>query len=274
MKKTLAILLALLAAASITLASCQDEGRTSLDDGFDDGDNEYVDTDNDETDDETNGETNNENNDGENNNNQNTNPTGWNDVTGTLYAGVNVTLRSEPSDSNSAKTDKNVTYGTALTRVRTNGKWEEVKVSGDDTLYYVKTIYVTSMSGNFSFTDVADKPAITLSETTGNNVCFYKTPFYCEDSETNFANMLCKSGIKASHLTSGYSLKKVGVSANGKWIKVELVGTVTISSNNSATFSEENPGVFYIQSLAFSRGDIVDATWSDNSGSDNGDFFS
>ena len=199
---------------------------------------------------------------------------GWTDVTGTLYLGVNVTLRSQPSDANNTKTDKNMYFGTALTRVSTNGKWEAVKINGDDTIYYVKTIYTTSKAGNFDFTDDANTPAITLNETTTNNVCFYKSPFFCEDNDVNYGNMLCKSGIKANNLSEGYSLKKLAVSSNGGWVKVEFVGTVTMSANNTVTYTAENPGIFYIQSLAFIRGDVLgggEIAGGNNPGS--GDFF-
>ena len=258
MKKTLAILLALLTAASITLVSCNEDKGNELDDWTDD-ENEYVDNKDDatESDSETESDTDAANNGETNNENTNTSNNGWTDVTGTLYLGVNVTLRSQPSDANNTKTDKNMYFGTALTRVSTNGKWEAVKISGDDTIYYVKTIYTTSKAGNFDFTDDANTPAITLSETTTNNVCFYKSPFFCEDNDVNYGNMLCKSGIKANNLSAGYSLKKLAVSSNGGWVKVEFVGTVTISANNTVTYTAENPGIFYIQSLAFTRGDVL-----------------
>ena len=250
MKKTLAILLALLAAASITLASCEKEPENNGDDWGDD--NDYVteskdDNDTDEKDSSTESDTN-------NTGNTNT-PSGWQEATGNIYLGMNVILRSAPNDYDSSKTAVKLTFGTALTRVRTNGKWEEVKYN--DTLYYVKSVYTTDNGNNFTFTDDTEKPALTLNPQTGNNVCFYKTPFYCDDSEANYGNMLCKGGIKAANLSEGYSLKKLAVSANGKWVKVEFVGTVTISANNTATYTAENPGVFYIQSLAFTRGDVI-----------------
>ena len=86
--------------------------------------------------------------------------------------------------------------------------------------------------------------------------------------------MLCKSGIKANNLSEGYSLKKLAVSENGGWVKVEFVGTVTISSNNFETFTAENPGIFYIQTLAFTRGDVLGGgDISDGNNSGNNDFF-
>ena len=201
-------------------------------------------------------------------------PDGWQTVSGNLYLGMNVILRSAPNEYDSSKTNVKLPFGTALTRVRTNGKWEEVSYNG--TLYYVKAIYTTTTGDNFTFTEDTEKPALTLNTETANNVCFYKTPFYCDDTEANFGNMLCKSGIKASHLSEGYTLTKLGVSANGKWVKVSFVGTVTISANNTATYTAENPGVFYIQVLAFTRGDVIGGgiTSGNNNNNADGDFVS
>ena len=274
MKKTLAILLALLAAASITLASC-DEEPENPNNGWDD-DNQYVNEskEDDKTDTsakDTTAES--ENKETENNNTTTTTPSNWDTVSGNLYLGMNVILRSAANEYDTSKTEVKLPFGTALTRVRTNGKWEEVSYNGD--LYYVKSIYTTTVGDNFTFTEDPAQPALTLSTETTNNVCFYKTPFYCDDSEANFGNMLCKSGIKAANLSEGYTLTKLGVSANGKWIKVSFVGTVTIGATNTVTYTAEDPGVFYIQSLAFTRGDVLGGgITSGNNNNNDGDFVS
>lgn len=278
MKKTLAILLALLAAASITLASCEKEPTTNVD-GWDD-DNDYVESKDDDSDMDESDSGSDADNDQGNNGNNTTPSNGWTEASGNIYLGMNVILRKAPDELASSKTDKKLSFGTALTRVRTNGRWEEVKISGDETLYYVKSIYTTDAAGNFKFTEDAEKPTLTLSTTTDNNVCFYKTPFYCDDSESNFANMLCKSGIKAVHLKGNaegetYSLKKLAVSENGKWVKVEFVGTVEISTNNKATYTSDAPGVFYIQALSFTREDIIGGgITSGGNNTDDGDYVS
>ena len=271
MKKTLAILLALLAAASITLASCEKD-PVDTGDGWDD-DNDYIDTKDENDDTDGTKDTSDETDDKETESDNTTVPSDWTEATGNIYLGMNVILRSAPNDLASSKTDTKLTFGTALTRVRTNGRWEEVKYN--DTLYYVKSVYTTDNGNNFTFTADEEKPALTINPETGNNVCFYKTPFFCDDSEANYGNMLCKSGIKATHLSEGYTLKKLAVSANGKWIKVEFVGTVTISSSNSATYTAENPGVFYIQALSFTRGDVIGGgIVSGDNNSGDGDFVS
>ena len=267
MKKTLAILLALLMAGSVILVSCDNGGREPVQDGAGDANNDYIESD--ESDSTTNTESNN-NTESESqtsgNNNNNNNNHGWNVTNETVYAGVNFTLRSDANESSNSLTDKKVPFGTALTRVETNGTWSKVKVSGSDTIYYVKNIYLSVNSGNFTFTD--SENSITLNPETDNNVCFYYSPFYSDDGETNYANMLCSSGIKVAHLSADYTLTKKGVSTNGSWVKVTFVGTVTISTTNTKTYTAENPGTFYIQANAFNRKDIVDSTWSNGNGGD------
>ena len=249
MKKTLAILLALLAAASITLASCQDEGRTSLDDGFDDGDNEYVDTDNDETDDETNGETNNENNDGENNNNQNTNSTGWEEKNDTVYAGVDdLNLRKEQSATSTVL--KRVSAGTKLNRIATNGKWDRVTLEGGTTEYYVLHQFVSDTYDNFDFTDCETPVTLTLNN--DKILRLYTTPFEVYDGNTLLYNNIHKSDRVTA--ISG-EIKKIATSKND-WLKVTIKGTVTYAGGTSETFETETE--FYLSPYAVANGRVTD----------------
>lgn len=262
MKKTLAILLALLAAASITLTSCQNDGREPVnDDNWDDQDNEYVDTDNDTTADTSKDTTNDNNNNNENNNNNNNN-SGWVEKNDTVYAGVLLVLRGTPSANGENLAE--IPYGTALARAESNGTWD--KVTYGDKTGYVMHVYVATNNGAFNYTNVETPVDISVNANNTNNVIFYTTPFVISNTDTQAANWLCKSGIKPTNLSEGYTLKKLAVSENKKWVKVEFVGTVTISSNNSATYTAENPGIFYIQAASFDDGRIVDSTWSSGSG--------
>ena len=258
MKKTLAILLALLAAASITLASCQDDGRSTLDDDFD-KDNDYVDTDDeDETNDDTDGETTNDNNN-ENNNNQNVNPTDWEEKNDTVYAGLKINLRSDASKNGDIITT--IPFGSAISRIETNGRWDKVTYNGQTG--YVDHTYVSLNSGDFTF-NACDAAEITIAENASNAVLFYQTPF-SPDGYAKFdldaSNVLLASGIKAPNLTTGYSLKKVAISQSGNWVKVEFTGTVTIGSSTKTCNAE----TFYIRALSFNRGDIVDSSWNNSS---------
>lgn len=266
MKKTLAILLALLAAASITLASCEKKDQPN-NDGWDDEDNEYVDTDDDDGNDTTNDnndDTTNDQNPGNNDNDTPTNPSGWVEKNDTVYAGVLLTLRDEP---NGDSIDE-IPFGTALSRAETNGTWD--KVTYNNKTGYVMHVLVASTDSAFKFTNVETPVAITVNPENTNNVVLYKSPFYIDDSDLSSANWLCKSGIKPNNLSETYTMKKLAISENKKWVKVEFVGTVTISSNNTATYTAENPGIFYIQATSFNDGRIVDSTWSSGGNNDSG----
>jgi hypothetical protein len=99
---------------------------------------------------------------------------------------------------------------------------------------------------------------------------FFENPFESEDMDAYYDIVLCKSGFKLSNVSSTYSLKKTGTSENGEWIRVEFVGTITISATNSATFTEAAPGVFYVKMRSITRGDIIDPTYSAGGGSTSG----
>lgn len=266
MKKTLAVLLALITAASIALVSCENDNNNqddSWDDGINDTEQGNKDTDTDTDESDTNNDT-----DTDTESETTNNITGWVDTNDVVYAGVELRLRAEPnamSDSNIVKT---VPFGTKLTRLSTNGTWDKVKVGTETTEYYVLDVLVSNNVGNFTFTDYeADKIAsLTLNAEEKYNVCFYMTPFYCENQEYNYSNMLAASGIKKSNITSEtYSIKKLAVSQNGAWYKVSLVGTVTVGTN-VFTYTEAEPGIFYLQKINFDRQAIVDPTYNTSSG--------
>ena len=254
MKKTLLILLALLAATTITLSACSDSGKVPVDNGDENDDIENVDESTDEdtdedTDDETDDET-----------QGNTSGDGYVDKNDTVYAGVSLRLRTSPSTASDNNIAKVVDFGTKLNRVSSNGVWDKVTLDGSDTVYYVDSDWVAAGNANFVFTNCETPVEITLSTTTSNKVVFFQSPFECEDNNKYFANAVCASGLSASNLSEGYKLTKVATNAN--WIKVTFVGTVTISSNNSKTFTEEAPATLYIKARAFERGDVVDPTYS------------
>ena len=258
MKKTLAILLALLAAASISLAACdEDNERTPI--GGENGDDiEQVEDSDDEVTEDT-----------KDNNNEDTNDQGGEDVgsngyvdkSGVVYAGVDLNLRTTDYSTADSTIAKTVPFGTKLNLVASDGTWSKVKLDGDDTVYYALAGLTSAAQVNL--TELEEPVAITLSETTANNVLFFNFPFESEDENLYWNNVALASGLKHANLSKDYSLKKVATS--NKWAKVEFVGTITVGSS-VRTHTAENPGVYYIKDLAFSRGDIVDPTYSSGSG--------
>ena len=261
MKKTLAILLALLMVGSIVLVSC-DGGRTPIGDGFDDEDNDYIgDDESDESGSESDSTTESDSQNANNNNNNNDNNTnyGWTATNDTVYAGVDLNLRDNPNGSKLAT----IPFGTSLARSETNGEWDKVTYNGQTG--YVKHLYVATSGASFTFTASEGTPSISINPENTNNVIFYQSPFYIGDSNKESENWLCASGLKPAHFVEGYTLKKLGVSNNGDWVKVEFKGKIEVNSNNKVDYSA-NAGVFYIAARCFKDGRIIDSTWSNENG--------
>jgi len=274
MKKTLAILLALLMTATVALVSCENNGREPVGGDWD-NDDEYEDG---ETDDES-GDENESESDGEsesNNDSSNTDIYGWTAKSDTVYAGVNLRLREDKSDT--SKEICTIPFGASLSRSGTNGTWDEVTYNGNTG--YVLHTWVSANGDDFLFNDVEE---VTISLQAGKSVMFFKTPIHHgTDFETDSANVLCASGLTVANLKdimnsdgttvkTPLSLTKVGVSKSGNWVKVKITGLAKISETNK---KECNGDVYYVRALAFNRGDINDTTWNNNSNTgDEGNVF-
>lgn len=258
MKKTLAILLALLTAATVALTACSPDDREPADNN-DDDDIDYVEDE--DTDDKKPKDTS-DNDDDKNNGNSN-NEEEDDKVPAVLYAGVELRLRSSTSTSSENNVVKTVPFGTKLNYVATSGSWYKVTLDGDSAEYYVQSKWLASGNAAFSFTDCED--ADLTVETTSNKVVFYNSPFVCEDLETALQNALLGDGFLKTHFMDGYKL--TAVATNSGWVKVEFVGTIKLSENKTATYAEANPGVFYVQMKSFTEGRISGLNTSGGSGS-------
>ena len=258
MKKTLAILLALLAATTITLASCKEEPTTNVD-GWDD-DNDYVATG--DTSDDTADTTADTTTDKENG--ENTNVTGWVEKNDTVYAGVNeLNIRTSASAANNTNVYKQVNAGTALTRKATNGKWDKVVLEGGETEYYVLHNFVSETNDNFTFTAVTSETPVLLTLNEGKILRLYTTPFEVYDGNVlNFTNIHARAAVKA---VDG-EIKKVAVS-NNNWIKITVKGTVTYDGNTTETFETETE--FFLSPYAVSKGRVNDPERPASSGNGN-----
>ena len=255
MKKTLAIFLALLAATSITLASCGGK-KKPLEQGNSGG---YIEEEDDVTTGNNGGDSaTNPGNNGTTGNNggiisdPNANYTDTNDI---VYAGVALNLRTTPSTSGTAV--KTVPFGTKLNRSQSNGTWDKVTVDGDATVYYVLHSWTSASNANFQFTEC--EPAPVTVKTTESKVQFYLSPFVNDDLEIALQNAYLQDGFKASDFTSGYTLTRVAM--NSSWVKVVFTGTVKGKTLENATF--------YIQAAHFTNGRLTDPTFPGQGGNDN-----
>ena len=258
MKKTLAIFLALLAAASVTLASCgnkkkpveQGNGGSYIEDEYDDTTANTNGVGDSGTNTDTSG------NNGTTGNSGNTgvsDPTAnYTDTNDIVYAGVELRLRKTPSTSATAV--KTVPFGTKLTRSQTNGTWDKVTVEGDTTVYYVLHCWTAASNANFQFTDC--EPADVKVVTTESKVQFYLSPFVNNDLEMAVENAYLLDGFKASDFTEGYTLTRVAM--NSSWVKVTFTGTVKGKTVENATF--------YIQAAHFTNGRLSDPAFPSQGG--------
>lgn len=258
MKKTLAIFLALLAAASVTLASCNSKKPTEQ--GGNGG--YYEDDESDDTSSDTpdvGGTTNNPSGTGTSQNPGGTIPTdptaNFTDKNDVIYAGVNLNLRTSPSTSGSGV--KTVPFGTKLNRSQTNGTWDKVTLDGESTVYYVRHEWTATSNANFLFEDCEDA-AVTV-KTTENKVQFYLSPFVNDNLKVALENAYLGDGFKASDFTAGYTLTRVAM--NGAWVKVTFTGTVKGKTCTNETF--------YIQRAHFTNGRLEDPSFPSQGGNDN-----
>ena len=222
MKKLLAIFLALVTVASISLASCNKKTETPDDDEWDNEDeynystsastNKADESDKESTDTDK----------------KTTNTGNWIDKNDTVYTGMEKTnLREGPGSS--YKIGKEVPMGTAMTRISTNGSWDKVKLN--DVEYYVDSDLVTTDGNDFVFEADLETP-VSLTINTGYQINLRSTPFYSEEyagSNTKF------SGIKPEDITAENPLMKIAVSKSGDWYKVTYKGATCYMSASSVT---------------------------------------
>ena len=242
MKKTLAILLALLITSSIALVSCENNSRTPNSGDWDD-ENDYVDESDDGTSD-TSDESGDSTDSGDEGNNS-TSVTGWIEKNDTVYAGYNMNLY-ESTSTTSNKVYDGIKAGDAIARISTNETWDKVSVTvnGETKTGYVVSKWV-STTNNFSFTAIDPVKELEVIATDGNRLVIFKTPhMVMNGTDYDYHNIVCKGGLTAGSFSQGYTLKAVGENAN--WIKVEFVGTITLSSNTE-TGTTEAPLTLYIK---------------------------
>lgn len=263
MKKTLAILLAILM-LSAAFVACEKEPTPPVEDDEDDG---YIDTDPDgeQTPDGEQNPDGEQTPDGEQNPNTQTPSTnGWITKNDVVYAGVQLRLRTSPSSSGNNNIAKSVEMGTKLNRSETNAKWSKITLDGETTEYYVSNAWIASSMGDFKYTTLTEPVSLTINAS-DYNIIFFFTPFESGDNDAYYENVLGAGGFKLKDVSSTYTLKKTATSESGTWIRVEFVGTVTISGKAN-TYTDAQPGVFYVKTRAIARGDITDPTYSSGSG--------
>lgn len=247
MKKTLAILLALIMSASVALVSCNDNSSDVGDDENDDfvvdfegGNINDKDTDAPETDE--NGETVNKPSGGNNTTNTNNNTT-METVNDTVYVLYTANIREQASDKSSVDVLGTAPFGASLTRSEKNNKWSKVTYSKDGTSItgYIANDLITTNAKAVNFvekknedgTDVVTKIKATLN---ANNAIVRKFPL--ADGYPNTFKVLDSDEFGASSIVAQIpkgtdNVTVVSVSEDGVWAYVKGQGKLYNGGNPS-----------------------------------------
>ena len=232
MKKTLAILLAMLMILSVVLISCgkkDGEGDETLDDGNADfvipggtgGTGEGED-------------------EGNNNNGGSSNSSGFSPIVENkdayLLMSVKVRKTAKKSTSNF---DGSVLYGSKVTRVETDGTWTKISYTNDGVLKegYVYNEVLTTDAGRVTYV-ANETPVKTTSKT--SSVTVRKVPWTGKDDNgnvlysTEIDQIVMNSNGSAYQLTAGQEVEVFGTTqtvdgSGNKWAYIKYtVGTETI----------------------------------------------
>ena len=245
MKKTLAILLALIMTTSVALVSCSND--TAEDDDLDDfvvdfgGDVIGGETLEPETD--ANGET------IKPSTNKPTNNTGtFETVNDTVYVLYTANIREEASDKSSVDILATAPFGTALTRSEKNSKWSKVTYTQDGSTItgYIANDLITTSAKSVNFIEKKNEdgtPVITKIKATlkANNAIIRKFPL--ADGYPNTFKVLDPEEFSVGSIVAQIpkgteNITLVSVSEDGVWAYVKGQGKLYNGGNPSATFTE------------------------------------
>ena len=155
MKKTLALLLALLMIFSVALVSCGDdeEEATTTDPESLFGDVTDEEPEDDEKEDATKDEDAEDDGSEDNEGEDDGLPTGYETTNDTVYVAYEANLRSD--DKSNASVVATVEFGTALTRVAKGKKWSQISFDGKDA--YIANDLITESKDSITFNDVEEE---------------------------------------------------------------------------------------------------------------------
>ncbi len=237
MKKTIAILLALMTMLSFSLMACNKKGNNS-------GNTDDLDNDNFAPSSGTNStnssDTENGTGDGTGTGNNSGNLSGnWVAKAGTVYLIAKSNIRSA-TDMKDSSIITNLEAGTALERVRTNNIWDEVTYDGKTA--YVLSYRVASSKNEFEFIDYTgdDIKEIHVKPASGNNtpqINLRSTPMFptsaTVEKYSSEDNVVCTiNGVG----TANGELKVVGINKSGTILKVTFDGKDVKGNERKGTF--------------------------------------
>lgn len=255
MKKLLAILLALMMIASLTLVSCTDSSSASDDENDDfvaDFEGDVVDGDTTPPETDENGETVKPSNGGNNNNNNNnnTNTTTMEKVNDTVYVLYTAKIREEASTKSSVEVLGTAPFGAQLARSEKNSKWSKVSYTKDGTVItgYIANDLITTNVKSVTFVEKKNEdgtPVVTkIKDTLGSNAqnaIVRKMPLangYPNSFKVLDSDEFSSSSIVAQIPKGTANITVVSVSEDGVWAYVKGQGRAYDNGNSAATLSE------------------------------------
>lgn len=240
MKKTIAILLALLTMLSFSLMACNKKGNNSGNTNDLDNDDNFAPssgTNAQNSSDTGNGTGNNGSNTG--NNNGGNLSGNWVAKAGTVYLIAKSNIRSA-TDMKDSSIVTSLEAGTPLERVRTNNIWDEVTYDGKTV--YVLSYRVASSKNEFEFIDYIgdDIKTIHVKPASGNNtpqINLRSTPMFptsaTVEKYSSEDNVVCTiNGVG----TANGELKVIGINKSGTILKVTFDGKDVKGNDRKGTF--------------------------------------
>ena len=247
MKKTLAILLALIMSASVALVSCNESGN-NIDDENDDF---VVDFDNDvetsEPETDENGETikpSDTHNTGNSGNNNNTSNTTMESVNDTVYVLYTANIRAQASDKTSVDILATAPFGSSLTRTEKNSKWSKVTYTKDGSTVtgYIANDLITTNAKAINFIEKKNEDGSAVvtkikSTLNANNAIIRKFPLangYPNNFKVLDSDKFSAGSIVAQIPKGTDNITVVSVSEDGVWAYVKGTGKLYNGGNPSS----------------------------------------
>lgn len=245
MKKTLAILLALIMSASIALVACDNNSDDNIDDDEDfviddfGGGDENADKD-DAAETNEKGETVKPS--GDKNNTSNTNNTTMQTVNDTVYVLYDANIREQASTKNSSKVIGKAPFGTALTRSQKNSTWSKVTykdANGATVEGYISNELITTNKQTVTFVkqekvtgegeNQTKEPVVSKLVGTGN----YRLRYF--PLANGYPHEVKLELGEVGQIKGGTEVTVLEVSEDKMWAKIKCASVDVKSSNGSYT---------------------------------------
>jgi hypothetical protein len=241
MKKTLALILALMMVLTLALASCGEkpEETEPTDDFFNVGGDNTEEGDATGEGDET----------GKTNGGSNTSSTGYTAVNDTIYARFDAVLRED--DKASSKKVAEIGFGTALQRVEKSKKWSKVTYNGSTA--YIANDLITENKNAITFNAGAESTTAKIKVGKDSTLNIRKYPLALT-APTVIDLATFNSASIVGKVADSADVTILSISADGLWAKIECQGYAMNSVGEFATELSTLTGYCYLSYTTYGSG--------------------